>query len=161
MNKTDSSFHDTKPVIMVGPGKCAYARERIQGREMVKKIYLCKKYFQQCTMPPLTVKICLDKYQIFVTPPPWIYYPLRNQMHLPHHGKKFCAKESRICFLHLGLINLCLYLIAVRTDIWPASKDTVTLQYNTFNNITMKYKLSPCYNIKFLFIKTASDHKRK
>ena len=70
MNKTDSSFHDTKPVIMVGPGKCAYARERIQGREMVKKIYLCKKYFQQCTMPPLTVKICLDKYQIFATPPP-------------------------------------------------------------------------------------------
>ena len=32
-------------------------------------------------------------------------------LHLPHRGKKLCAKKIQLCFAYLGVINLCKYNI--------------------------------------------------
>ena len=80
-----------------------------QGKRGVKISYLCRHILKERLLRPLNfkqLKFCQLKYKILllrfpVSSIPFVY------AHLPHHGKKFCAKEGRICFVHLGVNNLC------------------------------------------------------
>ena len=49
-------------------------------------------------------KTCIHKYEFYH--PSSLYLLSLAYAHLPHHSKKFCAKKRRLCFGHLGVINL-------------------------------------------------------